>query len=70
MNQEILAEVRSLVEEYRHQCLWFLKEHFLPENTEEALRALDWIERYGDRSGFQRAQRLRKWLLQPTSAGS
>ena len=70
MNQEILAQVRDLIEEYRHRCLWFVNESFVPENAEQALQALDWIERYGDRSGFQKAQRLKKCLLQTTSAES
>jgi len=31
----------------------------------EALRALNLIESYSDRSAFERAERLKKWLSQP-----
>jgi hypothetical protein len=70
MNSEVMLEIEELVEEYRDQCLWFLRRDFVPRTTEEALRVLDLIERYGDRASFQRTQRLKQWLLLPTSAKS
>ena len=70
MNAEARAEIQNLVEKYRDQCLWFLRQDFVPRSTEEILRVLDLIERYGDRAGFEQAQRLRKWLLPPTSVES
>ncbi len=68
MKADAVAELENLVEKYRDQCLWFLRKDFIPNSTEEILRVLDLIERYGDRAGFERAQRLRRWLLLPTSA--
>ena len=68
MNAEARAEIQNLVEKYRDQCLWFLRQDFVPRSTEEILRVLDLIERYGDRAGFEQAQRLRQWLRLPTSA--
>lgn len=65
-----MTAIEELVEEYRDRCLWFLRQDFVPRNLEEALRVLDLIERYGDRAGFERIHRLRKWLLLPTSAES
>jgi len=70
MTDEVMDQVAALAEEYRDQCLWFLQDGFAPSNTDEALRVLDLIERYGDRSGFLRAQRLKKWLLRPSSVES
>jgi hypothetical protein len=57
------SEVRSLVDSYRTQCLWFLREDFYPENDEEAVRVLHQIERNADLEGFRRAARLRAWAL-------
>ena len=70
MNSKVMAEIEELVEEYRDRCLWFLRRDFVPRNAEDALRVLDLIERYGDRAGFLRTQRLRQWLQLPTSAKS
>jgi len=70
MNTEAMAEIEKLVEKYRDQCLWFLRQDFIPRTTEEILHVLDLIERYGDRAGFERAQRLKQWLLLPTNAES
>ncbi len=70
MNAESMAEIEELVEKDRDQCLWFLRRDFVPRNVEEILHVLDLIERYGDRAGFERAQRLRQWLLRPTSVES
>ncbi len=68
MKTDAMAEIENLVERYRDQCLWFLRQDFMPHSTDEILHVLDLIERYGDRAGFERAQRLRQWLQLPTSA--
>ena len=57
-------EIDRLVDEYRDRCLWFLRRDFYPKTLEERLRVLGYIERHGDRSGFQRAAQARQWLLQ------
>jgi hypothetical protein len=57
-------DIDRLVDEYRDQCLWFLRRDFYPTTLDEKLRVLGYIERYGDRSGYQKAARARKWLLQ------
>ncbi len=54
--------VRRLVDEYRLRCLWFLRPDFYPTDDASRLRALDYIERHGDREGFRRAATLRQWL--------
>lgn len=70
MNSPSLDEINVLVEEYRDRCLWFLKPDFTARTPAEALQALDLIERYGDRSAYQRAEKLRQWLLLHFKAAS
>lgn len=61
------AELHALVDEYRTRCLWFLRPDLYPEDREQALRVLRHIERHGDRDGFIRAARIKRWLS-PTSS--
>jgi hypothetical protein len=56
--------IDQLVDEYRDQCLWFLRGDFYPRTLGERLRVLGYIERHGDRSAFQKAAQARRWLLQ------
>jgi hypothetical protein len=60
----------ELIDEYRARCLWFLRPDYYPATTEEQLRVLGYIERYGDLDAFRRVSLLRKWLSQPSSATS
>jgi hypothetical protein len=64
------AELRTLVDEYRTRCLWFLRPDYYPETREQALRVLRQIERHGDREAFVRAGKLRRWLSPTSSARS
>lgn len=41
--------VDDLVERYRDRCLWFLRPDYLPTTRQARLRALDSIQRHGDR---------------------
>lgn len=66
----IEAEVRSLVDDYRTRCLWFLRPDFYPETREEIVRVLRQIEKNADREGFVRAARIRQWLSPPSSGPS
>lgn len=52
------AEVRSLVDEYRERCLWFVRADYYPSTAEEILRTLRWIRARGDRDAFQRARKI------------
>jgi len=56
------AAAAVLVEEYRDRCLWFLRKDYVPETRDEILRVLELIERYGDRSGYRRAEEIRRCL--------
>ena len=62
------AEVRSLVDDYRERCLWFVRPDYYPSAPDEVLRVLRWIRARGDREAFLRAGKVEEWLS-PTSSG-
>jgi hypothetical protein len=62
--------VNRLVDEYRHRCLWFLREDYYPTTDDQRLRVLGWIERYGDVAAYRRAAEVRRWLSRTSSAPS
>lgn len=62
--------LRSLVDEYRGRCLWFLREGYYPETIDEVVRVLDSIQRHGDVNAFKRAGALKRWVLASSSATS
>ena len=67
------AELCRLVDDYRAQCLWFLREGYYPETPQERERVLALIAQHGDQRAFRRVAEVRTWLLRPssgTSAGS
>jgi hypothetical protein len=69
-DDDLEAELRRLVDDYRSRCLWFLREDYYPATPDEILAVLRSIERHGDREGFQRAAVLRRWLSRLSSATS
>lgn len=62
MESEITQQLMELIGRYRSRCLWFLAEDFVPETRQQAVRVLEYIERYGDREGFVQARRLKQCL--------
>ena len=64
------AEVRSLVDEYRERCLWFVRSDYYPSTPEEILRVLRWVRARGDREAFQRAGKIEEWLSRTSSEKS
>jgi hypothetical protein len=64
------AELRRLVDDYRAQCLWFLREDFYPQTTQERERVLALIARHGDQRALRRVAEIRVWLSQCSSATS
>ena len=70
MQDELKQQLAELMACYHSRCLWFLAEDFVPETPEEAVRVLEYIERYGDREAFVRARRLKQWLSPSISAES
>jgi hypothetical protein len=68
--RDILEAVHHLVETNRLQCLWFMKEDYLPVTELETDRALSEIELHGDRQAWIKARSIRSRLSQTISAGS
>lgn len=64
------SAIDRLVDEYRLRCLWFLRPDFYPSTDAERIRVLQYIERHGDRDGYQRAREMRRWLSPASSARS
>ncbi|MDQ3813510.1 MAG: hypothetical protein M3347_06115 [Armatimonadota bacterium] len=62
ISEELLNEVRALVDEQRARCAWFWRTDFVPSNAEEARRALQAIARRGDRAAYVRAAELLRQL--------
>lgn len=63
----VVTDVNRLVDDYRTQCLWYLRPDYYPSTDEERLRVLAAIERCGDRAAHVRVGALRRCLL-PTSS--
>jgi hypothetical protein len=62
--------INALVDEYRDRYLWFLHNDYYPATDRERMRALEYIERYGDLDAYRRAGRLKRWLSQSSNASS
>ncbi len=62
--------VHRLVDDYRAQCLWFLRDDYYPGNAAERERVLRLIELYGDLSAFRRVAEVRAWLSRRSSETS
>ncbi|MFA6955915.1 MAG: hypothetical protein WC538_08590 [Thermoanaerobaculia bacterium] len=62
--------VRSLVDDYRSRCLWFLRIDYYPSSAKEIARVLEWIRRYGDVPAYRRAAEIERWLSLRSSATS
>lgn len=69
-SSDLDAAVRSLVDEYRSRCLWFLKEAYYPSTAEETRRVLGWIRQHGDVAAFRRAGEIEQWLSRASSETS
>jgi hypothetical protein len=66
----VWEDVTRLVDEHRDRCLWFLALNFQATDDQSAIRALRYIERYGNKAAFEQARTLRTWLQQHSSANS
>lgn len=61
---DLSREYLELLRGHRRDCLWFLADGVVPTTRDAQLYTLDCIERYGPRSVYESARRLREWLLQ------
>ena len=55
-------EFRSVVEDYRDTCLWYMNRVLRPENDLQLEQVLTAIENNGDLAAFKRVGEIRKWL--------
>ena len=60
-------EYRSLLDEYRDMCLWYMDRDFVPRTQQDLMAVLDGIDHHGTMDTYRRAGRIRTWLLQPSS---
>jgi len=67
---DVRGAVNRLVDEYRHRCLWFLREDYYPGTDTERVSVLRSIEQHGDLMAYRRAAELRHWLSRNSSARS
>jgi hypothetical protein len=58
------------VDDYRAQCLWFLREDYYPDCPDAQERVLAAIERHGDQQAFRRVAEMRTWLSRTSSGTS
>ena len=61
-DSQLAGRIAALVRRYRTRCLWFIREDFVPDTAESALRILGYIERYGDREAWNQVKELRRCL--------
>ncbi|HVT04731.1 MAG TPA: hypothetical protein VHL58_15315 [Thermoanaerobaculia bacterium] len=42
LDSEIASSARSLMDDYRERCLWFLRADYCPQTAAEIIRVLEW----------------------------
>lgn len=67
---QFIERVADLVEANRGRCFWFMHPEFRPTTVESAIRALNYLLRYGDRDVFREAVILKQWLSRDFSTKS
>jgi hypothetical protein len=70
VDSALIDAFRQLVDDYRAQCLWYLREDYYPETASARERVLAAIERHGDQQAFRRVAEVRTWLSRTSSATS
>ena len=62
--------VHRLVDDYRLQCLWFLRDDYYPADAAECERVLRLIEKRGDLPALRHVAEVRTWLSRRPSGTS
>ncbi len=52
-HEQAIDALRALVDRYRAQCLWFLRDDYYPETPEDVRRVFRLIEEHGDLQAFR-----------------
>ena len=55
-------QFRSVVEDYRDTCLWYMNSDLEPKNDLQLEQVLTAIENHGDLAAYKRVGEIRKWL--------
>ena len=55
-------QFRSVVEDYRDMCLWYMNDPLHPHDDIQMEQVLTGIEKNGDLAAFKRVGEIRKWL--------
>lgn len=70
LKAQIRSDLYTLIDQYRSQCLWYLRPDYYPENEEQAMRVLKAIAQHGDRNAYIKTKEIREWLLRDTNVQS
>jgi hypothetical protein len=70
LDERAAAVIRTLVDRYRTECLWFLRRDYYPQTAEEVERVLRLIEQHGDLDAAREVAATRRWLSPPSSVAS
>ncbi len=62
--ESILEQAHALIRDCRNQCLWFMREDYLPTDRTGLLRCMRSIENSGTRETYIQARNIEQWLLQ------
>jgi hypothetical protein len=57
-------EYRSLLNDYRDMCLWYMDRDFVPKTSSDLIAVLDGIDYNGTMDAYRRVGRIRTWLSQ------
>ncbi|MCD4653741.1 hypothetical protein K8T06_07375 [bacterium] len=57
------SEIRSLIDEQRDRCLWFLANDYYPKDSDSVIYILDTIRKHGNLDAFRKAEELKRWHL-------
>ncbi len=62
--KSIVEQAHALIRQCRKQCLWFMREDYLPTDRSALLRSMRSIEKNGTRETYIQARNIEQWLLQ------
>ena len=59
-----MADVCTMVDDYRGMCFWNMADDFKPQNASQLKLVAERLENYGDMVAYRFAGRIREWLSQ------
>ena len=70
ISELIIEQAHALIRQYKDQCLWFMREDYLPTDRAGLLRSMRSIENNGTREAYVQARNIEQWLLQDSKKRS